>query len=621
MRLPPFLRRSVRGKVTALVVATTLAALVVTAVALIYYNMHDYRETRLAEIRTQAEILGRASVPALAFNDRKEATQDLAILKARPDIEHAVLYAADGTVFASYARSGEVPAILARAADPGYAITGEHLVLVYPLVEGGQRLGTVLVQADYGLRERLLAYLVILVGVMAGALAAALVLSAWLQRAVTAPILRVADAARSVVERRDFSVRAGKTTEDEIGVLADAMNRMLADLVREIDERRGAVGALPIVDRRKDEFLATLAHELRNPLAPVRNALYLLQAEGSDAQTQASARAIIDRQVRQMVRLVDDLLDVSRITTGKLALRRERVELRAVATAALEAVEPMMRERRHQLSVELPPAGLTVNADPTRLAQVLLNVLNNAAKFTDPGGRIEFSLAVRDGEMHAHVKDSGVGIAPDMIDEIFEMFAQADRSLERSTMGLGVGLSLSRKLVELHGGTLEARSDGVGKGAEFIVRVPAVGVEAPAPARRITAGSGHEAGSRRVLVVDDNRDFATSLASVLQAMGHDVRVEHDGEAGLATAEAFSPHLAFLDIGMPKLNGYELAKRLRALPATAASILVAVTGWGQASDVQRAKDAGFDEHMVKPVEMDRLEAVLGAPPGSTEREEN
>ena len=612
MRLPQFLRRSVRGKVTALVVATTLAALIVTAVALIYYNMHDYRETRLAEMRTQAEILGRASVPALAFNDRKEATQDLAILKARSDVEHAALYAADGSLFASYARSGEVPAIPARATQPGYSIAGERLVLVYPVVEDGQRLGTVLVQADYGLRERLFAYVVILGGVMAGALAAALVLSAWLQRAVTAPILRVADAARSVVERRDFSVRAGKTTEDEIGVLADAMNRMLADLEREIQERRGAEDALRVVDRRKDEFLATLAHELRNPLAPVRNALYLLQAEGSDAQTQASARAIIDRQVRQMVRLVDDLLDVSRITTGKLALRRERVELRAVATAALEAVEPMMRERHHQLSVELPPAGLTVNADPTRLAQVLLNLLNNAAKFSDAGGRIEFSLAVREGEVQAKVSDNGVGIAPEMIEEIFEMFAQADRSLERSTMGLGVGLSLSRKLVELHGGTLEARSQGLGKGAEFIVRMPAVGVESPAPARRAAGGSARGARARRVLVVDDNRDFATSLAGVLRAMGHQVRVEHDGQAGLTAAESFLPHVAFLDIGMPKLNGYELARRLRTLPATAASILVAVTGWGQASDLQRAKDAGFDEHMVKPVEMDRLEAVLGAP---------
>jgi signal transduction histidine kinase len=610
MRLPAFLRRSVRRKVTALVVATTLVALVVTAVALIFYNVRDYRETQVAEIRTQAEILGRASAPALAFNDRKEATQDLAMLKARPDVEQAALYAADGSLFASYARSGEAAAFPARAGPLGHVIEGERLTLVYPIVEQGQRLGTVFLETRYALRDRLVAYLVILCAVMAAALAAALLLSAWLQRAVTAPILRVAEAARSVVERRDFSVRAGKTTEDEIGALADAMNRMLADLEREMDERRGAEEALRIVDRRKDEFLATLAHELRNPLAPVRNALYLLQAAGSDAQIQADARAIIDRQVRQMVRLVDDLLDVSRITTGKLALRRERIELRAVGAAALEAVEPMMRERRHQLAVELPPAGLTVNADPTRLAQVFLNLLNNAAKFSHSGGRIAFSLAVRDGEVLARVSDSGVGIAPQMLEEIFEMFVQADRTLERTTSGLGVGLSLSRRLVELHGGTLEARSDGPGKGAEFIARMPALAVEAPARPRPAQAGAARGERARRVLVVDDNRDFADSLASVVRAMGHEVRVEHDGEAGLAAAEAFRPEIAFLDIGMPKLNGYELAKRLRTLPGTAASILVAVTGWGQATDLQRAKDAGFDEHMVKPVEIDRLEALLG-----------
>jgi signal transduction histidine kinase len=609
VRLPQFLRRSVRGKVTALVVSTTLAALVVTAVALIYYNVHDYRDAQLAEMRTQAEILGRASAPALAFNDRKEAAQDLAMLKARADVLHAALYAADGSLFAAYARSGEAPAIPPRAGEPGHRIEGERLTVVYPVVEEGQRLGTVLVEAHYGLRERLLAYVVILGVVMAGALAAALLLSAWLQRAVTAPILRVAEAARSVAERRDFSVRVAKTTEDEIGLLADAMNGMLADLEREIDERRGAEEALRIVDRRKDEFLATLAHELRNPLAPVRNALHLLQAAGSDARTQADARAIIDRQVRQMVRLVDDLLDVSRITTGKLALRRERVELRAVGAAALEAVEPLVRERRHQLSVELPPAGVTVNADPTRLAQVFLNLLNNAAKFTDPGGRIGFSLAVREGEVLARVSDSGIGIAPQVIDEIFEMFAQADRSLERTTMGLGVGLSLSRRLVELHGGTLEARSEGPGKGAQFIVRLPALGVEAPARLHPAAGGAARAARQRRVLVVDDNQDFANSLASVLQSMGHEVRVEHDGEAGLSAAQAFRPEVAFLDIGMPKLNGYDLAAQLRAHPVTAATTLVAVTGWGQATDLQRARDAGFDEHMVKPVEMDRLEVLL------------
>jgi len=437
--------------------------------------------------------------------------------------------------------------------------------------------------------------------------------SAWLQRAVIQPILSVAAAARVVIERRDLSVRAGKTTDDEIGILADAINGMLADLEREMAERHAAEDALRTADRRKDEFLATLAHELRNPLAPIRNALYILRMEGADAQSLAEARAIIDRQVLQMVRLVDDLLEVSRITTGKLRLRRERVELRKVASAALEAIEPIIRDRGHRLEVTLPPPGLTIDADPTRLSQVFLNLLNNAAKFTEPGGRIEFSLEVRNGEMIARVRDDGVGIAPDMIEPIFEMFAQADRSLERTTMGLGVGLSLSRRLMELHGGTIEAKSAGPNRGAEFTVRMPAVGAEMSIhsieTAARLPASDGN--GRPGVLVVDDNEDFASSMARMLRARGYQVRVEHDGLAGLAAAEASPPDVAFLDIGMPKLNGYELARRMRSIPATANAILIAVTGWGQDEDRARTEQAGFDGHLVKPIDPGALLSLLAS----------
>jgi CheY-like chemotaxis protein len=313
-----------------------------------------------------------------------------------------------------------------------------------------------------------------------------------------------------------------------------------------------------------------------------------------------------------MVRLVDDLLEVSRITTGRLALRREVVELRTVATAAIEAVEPITREKGHRLSVELPPKGQTINADPTRLAQVFINLLGNAAKFTDPGGHIDFHVEVKDGEMIGRVRDNGVGINAGMIESIFEMFAQVDRSLERNASGLGVGLSISRKLVELHGGILEAKSEGVGRGAEFTVRMPAGEAEAEEPRTEGVTLKVPDSGEHRplVLVVDDNKDFAMSLGRMVQAMGYEVRVEHDGLAGLAAAEAIHPRIAFLDIGMPKLNGYELARRLRALPATAACVLIAVTGWGQASDRQRAREAGFDEHVVKPLEPDHLQRLLG-----------
>jgi two-component system, sensor histidine kinase len=482
VRLPGFLRRSVRRKLTALVLTSTLAALAVTAVALGYYAVEDYQKRELADVRTLAEIVGRASGPALAFDDREEASRDLALLSVRNSVEAAALYTADGLLFAYYVRRGDAADVPARPGEPGERIAGNYLTVVHRIVEGGETVGTLVLQSRYEVRRRLVAYMLILGTVMAGALGAALLVSAWLQREVTEPILRVAAAARGVIERRDFSMRLGRTTEDEIGTLADAMNRMLGDLEREIAERRSAEGALRLADRRKDEFLATLAHELRNPLAPIRNSLHLLRLEHVDPATQDEARAIIERQIDQVIRLVDDLVEVSRITTGKLQLRFERVDLRQVAEAAIEAAEPIVRARAHTLRLDLPLRGTTIEADPTRLVQVFLNLLNNAAKFTEPGGRIDFSLDVQEGQVVGRVRDNGVGIAAEMIEPIFEMFAQADRSLERTTAGLGVGLSLSRRLIELHGGTIEARSAGAGTGAEFIVRLPARRLEAPASA-------------------------------------------------------------------------------------------------------------------------------------------
>jgi signal transduction histidine kinase len=601
---------SVRRKTMAVVIATTVVALLVSGGAMLFYEVRAIRAAHLSEVRTQAEILGRASAPALAFKDAKAAAQDLTMLKGRPDIELAALYALDGTLFASYAVSGQ-RGIPAQAAAPGYVMDGDSVLVFHPVVDAGERLGTVFLRSSAGLGQRVRDYLLILGSVLALSLAVAWLVSVWLQRAVTGPILNVADAARQVFERRDFSVRAEKRTADEIGMLAETLNRMLAELEREMAERREAEAAIRAADRRKDEFLATLAHELRNPLAPIRNALYIMQAARDNPAASSEARAIIERQLAQMVRLVDDLLDVSRITTGKLALRKEQADARAVAKSAIEAIEPLARARGHQLRVALPPADVTLHADPTRLAQVFLNLLNNAVKFTDPGGRIDFEVEVGAGELVARVRDSGVGIPAEMREEIFEMFAQADRSLERSTMGLGVGLSLARRLVELHGGTISVASAGPGKGAEFVVRIPlASEKQAPAGDARepLVRGSSR---AHRILLADDNLDFASSFATLLRRMGNEVRVEHDGPAALAAAGEFRPEIAFLDIGLPKLNGFDLARRLRGLPVTANSRLVAVTGWGQPTDRQLATEAGFDDYMVKPIEIERIQSILRA----------
>ena len=594
----------------AIVLVTTLVALLVNAVALLAYEASALRDAHIADFRTQAEILGRASVAAIAFNDRKAASHDLMLLRAREDIDAAAIYDAKGTLFAEYARAGyaEPPR---SAAAAGHRIEGDNVALFHPVVEQGEAVGMVYLSGRTGLRDRLLGYLAILGGVIVLALGVSWAFSVWLQRSITAPIQHVAAAARQVVERRDFSVRARKTTEDEIGMLADALNNMLADLEREISERREAEGALKVADRRKDEFLATLAHELRNPLAPIRNALYLLKSAKNDEPAAAEARAIINRQVNQMVRLVDDLLDVSRITTGKLALRRAATDLRDIARNALEATEPLARARQLDLRVDLPSSSAPINADATRLAQVFINLLSNAVKFTDQGGRIAFSAALDGPDVVVSVADTGIGIAPQMLDKLFEIFTQADQSLERSAGGLGVGLWLSRGLVELHGGTLAAKSEGLGRGAQFIVRIPGIALSREPVARDARgAGRAPPPPKRRILLVDDNLDFVNTFAAMLRGLGEDVHVEHDGEAALTAAARLRPEIAFLDIGLPKMNGYDLARSLRRLPETAHSILVAVTGWGQPKDLEAAKDAGFDEHMVKPVDLDRVLGILG-----------
>jgi len=609
MRLPAFLARSVRRKTMAVVLAAAVAALLVNAIALLAYDLVTYRKTELAEARTQAEILGRAAAPAIAFNDRKEAQAALASLRARGDFLAAALYAPDGARFAALGREGEQLALLPeRGAGIPDSIDGNLIGVTYDIVEGGQRLGSVRLVTRSALRERITAYVAILLVVMTLALGAAFAISAWLQRVLTGPILDIDAAARRVVGERDFSHRAKKTTEDEIGVLADAFNRVL-------DEVQGREAELRAADRRKDEFLATLAHELRNPLAPILNATYLMRMPSGDQRTLQGAREVIERQIAQMVRLVDDLLDISRITTGKLQLKREGVELTAVTRSALEAVEPLAKAREIALAVELPPQPVLVSADPLRLSQVFLNLLSNAIKFSHRGGRVELRCSVEGDTLVTSVRDHGVGIAPDQLESIFEMFVQGDASLERKVGGLGVGLALARRLVELHGGSLVAYSAGKNRGAEFVARLP-LGSGALAANTRLDARRGQRATPQRVLVVDDNRDFASSLAQILRTLGHEVRVEHDGLDGLAAASEFEPDVAFLDIGMPRLNGFDLARKLRAAPQTRRTLLVAITGFGQPADHERGREAGFDLYLVKPLQIDRLHDILdrtGPPP--------
>jgi signal transduction histidine kinase/CheY-like chemotaxis protein len=469
------------------------------------------------------------------------------------------------------------------------------------VVENGEPLGTIYLRALYNPWDRLRDYLTIIGVVMIASLALAALLSGWLQSTITAPILEVARVAREVIEKRDYSLRARKTTEDEIGELVDSFNGMIAETGRRAEALREA-------DKRKDEFLATLAHELRNPLAPIRNAVEILRVARDNPGMSAKALAMMERQLNQMVRLVDDLLDVSRITTGKLAVRTSVIELQGALRDALETVRPFLDSREHRLEQDIPAEPIAVEADRTRLAQVFANLLHNASKYTEPGGLISLVVETEGDNAVIRVRDTGLGLDPRSTGTIFDMFVQVDRSLTRAQAGLGVGLTLARRLVGLHGGTITAYSEGVGKGSEFIVRLPLVGAaiaeEAP-PKERVEG----DREARRILLADDNVDFANSLAALLAARGHEVRVARDGAEALRAAADFNPDFAFLDIGMPKVHGYEVARRLRSDPETSDCVLVAVTGWGQEDDRQRAREAGFDRHLVKPVNAGDIETIL------------
>lgn len=387
---------------------------------------------------------------------------------------------------------------------------------------------------------------------------------------------------------------------------ADGKPTMLFGLAIDITDRRRAVDALQDADRRKDEFLATLAHELRNPLAPIKSGLHVLRV-ATDASQSAAALEIMERQVSQMVRLVDDLLDIARITTGKVEVRSEPLDLATAIKDAAETSAPALGGR--PLTIVPAPEPVLVNGDRTRLAQVFANLLNNSAKYSEPGQPVTILCSREGGDAVVRVRDQGMGIHPEMLPRVFEMFRQADRSGSQSRGGLGIGLTLVKRIVETHGGTVTARSEGLGRGSEFEVRLPAIEAARDEPTRREDQTDGPATTKRRILIVDDNGDAAESLAMLLAINGHQTRMAHDGHEAVQQAERFNPHVVFLDIGMPILDGYETARLIRQQPWGKDMMLVALTGWGQTEDRRRSRDAGFNHHLVKPADPAALMNLL------------
>ena len=621
--IPP-LNSSISNKLMVVIMATTFVALFACVGTVLIYDLRTYRNEAIKDLTTQANIIAEVSVPAIEFNDMISATENLAVLRTRPSILRAVILTPNGKQFARYEvvpiEQGKIWPDIFKKID-GYRIEGNQIYAWKPIVKNNEILGIIYIYANYDSHERFISYTIILACVMCACLGLALLVAVWLRRAVTKPIFDMTSVALEVMQSRDFSLRAKKYTEDEIGVLADAFNEMLTEvehrtgaleksnesLAREMAERITAEAALRFADVRKDEFLATLAHELRNPLASLSNSLEILRLVKNRPDLAENAQSVMDRQLQQMVRLVNDLLDVSRINTGKLTIAKTHIDLQSVIRDAIDSSAPLIDSCGHILSVDLPEEPVFIHADPLRLAQVFSNILNNAAKYTDSGGHINVQARLEDNFVVMSISDNGIGIAADMLKNIFNMFTQVDQSLERTHAGLGVGLALAKHLTELHGYQLDAISEGVGKGSTFTVRLT------------ITPGTKQFAETKpefkvpdtnvRIMLVDDNIDYATSMGALLESAGYSVRVVHDGFEALKLVREFLPNIAFLDIGMPGMSGYEAAKNLRKIPEMEKTVLVAVTGWGQEKDMQLSRAAGFNYHLVKPVTMAQFVALI------------
>jgi signal transduction histidine kinase/ActR/RegA family two-component response regulator len=625
---PRFLPRpnTVRGKLIGIVLLTTASALVVAASALLTYDLVSYRQSVVAGLSAEADILALSTAPAVAFDDRAVAQRNLTAMQARAAIRVAALYGMDGKLYASYSRPGQAaPPRTLPVAATGALLFGNQIVYTRPIIQNGERLGTIYLRASYDLAGRVWAYSGIIALVVLLGLVVALVSSTALQKVLTEPLDAMASVARQVIDHRDYSQRAGAFGRDEIGMVVAAFDKMLDEvefreralresnsaLSVEVADRQAAEAALRDADRRKDEFLATLAHELRNPLAPIRHAVKLLEVHNATDAQREWGREVIARQVQRMALLLDDLLDVSRITRGRLELKKDYVTLQSLVATAVEAARPLIEAKSHALEVILPSEPVELEVDPLRMSQALSNLLTNAAKYMDAGGLITVTASVEPEALAIRVRDTGIGLSAAVIPHLFEMFSQVDSVIDRAEGGLGIGLALVKGLLALHGGTVAVASEGVGRGSEFVIRIPSAAIVAARrsePAGNSVVALGGSARGR-ILVVDDNRDAADSLAAVLRLFGHEVIVGHSGREALETGARERPDAIILDIGMPDMTGYEAARRIRREAWGRHVFLLAITGWGQADDKETARASGFDRHLTKPVDPDQVEILL------------
>jgi signal transduction histidine kinase/ActR/RegA family two-component response regulator len=594
--------RSIRRKLNAIILIVMLSTLGTSAVALVVFDMFSFLRDTRADLATQAKVLGLNTVAALEFQDPRAATQALASLEAKPSVVSAAVYDAQRKPFAQYPRAASVPA---RPGTLGVHYSWRYADVVSPIMHAGEQVGFMFIRVEHQIGARLLEYCAAVAIIMLVTLGAGLLLAWRLQRSITEPLAAISDAARGVLGQGMQGIRAQKQSNDEIGELADAFNAMLEEL-----EQRAS--RLETSNRAKDQFLATLAHELRNPLAPIRTGLEILKKDTSNGPISARARATMERQLTHMVHLIDDLLDISRVNTGKIKLDRSTIVLDDVLQTAVESCQPAIAAKRQELRLHASSHRVLVDADPVRLAQAVANVLTNASKFTPEGGLIELSTRLDEHEVRIRIRDNGIGIPPEAIDQVFELFAQLPGKQGVGVGGLGIGLFLVRNLVRLHGGEVYVESAGEGQGTIFTLALPIVSSSPAAEpaAAPLPEAAGAAPAGKRILVVDDNVDAAVTLVALLEMYGHRVDVVHDGTAAVGAASEIQPEFVVLDIGLPDIDGYEVARRIRsASQPRRGPVLVAATGWSSVTDRMRASEAGFDYHLAKPIDIAALNKIL------------
>lgn len=622
-KVPAPAGNSIRIKFLAATIGTSLVALVIASTALLIYDVREYKRATVDELSTLAHVVGLASGPALKSLDSAGAEKVLQSLLGQPRVMTGVVYDGDGRELARYSATGQQATPQLVIGSDGYAAGDGTIAVAVRAREGAQTLGSVYLQARFEIGSRLSQYFGVLAAVTMGSLIIALLLSVWLRRTLTDPIVTLANAAKRVIHERDFSQRVKKTSDDELGELVESFNSMLAEvgrrsdelheankaLAHEVSERTAAEAALREVDRRKDEFIAVLSHELRNPLSPIRNAVALLNSREQDPVS-AKARDIIDRQSNQLARLIEDLMDASRISQNKMELRLDEVSLTKVAGMAIESTQALLASKKQSFTLDLPREDIMLHADAARISQVLANLLSNASKYTDAGGALELRARAQRGTVAIEVSDNGTGIPPEALGGLFQMFSQVKVHRAQAGGGLGIGLALAKGLVEMHGGRIEAFSEGLGQGSRFVVTLPASRAGEASHPRLAPLTPDMTVHPLRILVADDVPDSVDSLSALLRAYGNTVFVASDGLEALEQAGRHRPDLAVLDIGMPGLDGQEVARRIRAEPWGRGTALIALTGWGQADDKRAVFDSGFDFHMTKPTDISRLLQIVG-----------